>query len=184
MKRSEAGRRKIRRINNAAWFAIMITASELAGFFAAHAIWCVSDGETLIPMLAYIHESGERKMERLDFDDFVVCVDYGKERLLSNDMNADDAALLYDGRIPIGATKLDAIVIEVKTYFSPKSEFVIAVPYTLKSSGRFLVHRPKILGWNHCEDFDMNAVLESFFKGVSAHEKGSQIWNNSLDESK
>ncbi|HEY7423157.1 MAG TPA: hypothetical protein VH682_02845 [Gemmataceae bacterium] len=27
----------------------MITASELAGFIAAHAIWCVSDADSLTP---------------------------------------------------------------------------------------------------------------------------------------
>lgn len=31
----------------------MITASELAGFIAAHAIWCVSDADGLVPMVAF-----------------------------------------------------------------------------------------------------------------------------------
>lgn len=46
----------------------MISASKLAGFFAAHAIWCVSDGETLIPMLAYTTADDERKVDRLVSD--------------------------------------------------------------------------------------------------------------------
>lgn len=29
-----------------------------------------------------------------------------------------------------------------------------------------------------------NAALNSFFQGVAEHEKGSRIWNDSLDESK
>ncbi len=99
-------------------------------------------------------------------------------------MNADDAVLLYDTRIPIDNTKLDAILIEIKAYFSPQSQFVLAVPYIPKSSGRFLVHRPKVLAWEGCDDFEMNSALEAFFKGVVAHEKGSEIWNNALDESK
>ena len=49
----------------------MITASELAGFFAAHAIWCVSDGDTLTPMLAYSTAEGERQMVRLDVNEGV-----------------------------------------------------------------------------------------------------------------
>ena len=44
---------------------MVIAAARLAGFFAAHAIWSVSDGATLIPILAYTTESGERHMERL-----------------------------------------------------------------------------------------------------------------------
>jgi hypothetical protein len=34
----------------------MITASELAGFIAAHAIWCVSDADGLVPMVAFSTE--------------------------------------------------------------------------------------------------------------------------------
>ena len=94
----------------------MITASELAGFFAAHAIWCVSDGDTLIPMLAYTTEDGERKMERFAHDELADAVEYGKQKLASNEMDANDAVLLYDGRIPIDDDKLDAIIIEMRAY--------------------------------------------------------------------
>ncbi len=34
----------------------MHNSARLAGFFAAHAIWCVSDGGPLIPMVAYDSE--------------------------------------------------------------------------------------------------------------------------------
>lgn len=101
----------------------MITASELAGFFAAHAIWSVSDGETLIPMLAYTTEGGDRKMERLVGDD-------------------------------------------------------------LDESPRFRVHKPKLLEWSHCEDFDQRSALDAFFRGVDAHEQGAAGWNAALDQSK
>src|SRR5215475_9631314 len=127
------------------WKTRMITASKLAGFFAAHAIWCVCDGETLIPMLAYTTDD-ERAMERIIInDDLEASVAYGKEKLDSNQMDADDAVLLYDGRIPIGSEKVDAIVIEMRAYLSPGSDAVMAVPYTPKSSGAFRVHRPKLL---------------------------------------
>jgi hypothetical protein len=163
----------------------MKSASELAGFFAAHAIWCVSDGDTLTPMLAYTTADDERKMERLLIDDDLeASVAFGKERLGSNEMDANDAVLLYDGRITLGGEKLDAIIIEMRAYFSPDSEATIAVPYTPKSSGKFRVHKPKLLQWKRCEDFDMNFALQSFFEGVDKHEKGSTIWNKCLDESK
>jgi len=61
---------------------------------------------------------------------------------------------------------------------------VIAVPYTPKTSGRFLVHKPKLLAWENCDDFDVNAAFHSFFEGVDEHEQGSKIWNECLDESK
>ena len=162
----------------------MITASELAGFFAAHAIWCVSDGDTLIPMLAYTTEDDERKMERFAHDELADAVEYGKQKLASNEMDANDAALLYDGRIPVDGDKLDAIIIELRAYFSPDSTAVMAVPYTPKSTGQFRVHKPKLLAWENCDDFDLDYAMESFFEGVAGHEKGSQIWDKCLDESK
>jgi hypothetical protein len=163
----------------------MITASELSGLFAAHAIWCVSDGATLIPMLAYTTTDGERNMERLMIrDDLEASVAYGKEKLQSNPMDANDGALLYDGRITLGSQKVDAIIIEMRAYFSPDSEAIIAVPYTPKSSGKFRVHKPKLIAWENCDDFDMNAALQAFFKGVDSHEEGAKVWNACLDESK
>jgi hypothetical protein len=162
----------------------MIAAFKLAGLFAAHAVWCVSDGETLIPMLAYTTADDERQMERLVLNDLESSVACGKNKLESNEMDANDAVLLYDGRIPIGKEKVDAIIIEMRAYFSPGSEAIMALPYTPKASGRFRVHKPKLLAWKNCDDFDMNAALQSFFEGVAGHEKGAKIWNDCLDESK
>lgn len=163
----------------------MITATELAGFFSAHAIWSVSDGETLIPILAYIDENDERKMERLLInEDLESSVNHGKKKLNSNEMDANDAVLLYDGRITIENEKIDAILVEIRSYFSPGSEATLAIPYTPKSSGKFLVHKPKLIQWDNCDDFDMNLALEAFFEGVARHEKGAKVWNDSFDETK
>ena len=162
----------------------MITASELAGFFAAHAIWCVSEGDTLIPMLAYTTLDGQRKMDRLVFDNPADAVAFGRMKLASNEMGADDCVLVYDGRIPVGNEKLDAIILELRTVFSPNSQMTIAIPYTPKHIQPFRVHKPKLLEWEHCEDFDLDYAFESFFKGMAGHEKGAEIWNTSVDESK
>ena len=60
----------------------MITAFNLAGFFAAYAIWCVSDSEGLVPMFAYTDEHGDSKMDRLVVEnDLEKSVQLGKTRL-------------------------------------------------------------------------------------------------------
>ncbi len=162
----------------------MIAASELAGYFAAHAIWCVSDGVTLIPMLAY-SKGDERQMERMAHEELSEAVEIGKEKLELNPMDAEDAVLAYDGRITIEDEKLDAILLELRAYFTPASKAVIAIPYTPKSRRMlFRVHKPKLLEWEQCDDFDIDAVFEAFFNGVSDHDKGFEIWNKCLDESK
>jgi len=135
-------------------------------------------------MLARVGEDGTRSMDRLVMNDLAAAVASGRRGLDLNDADANDAALVYDGRIPLGTDKIDAIIIEIRAYFSPQSEAVIAVPYAPKSSGRFRVHKPKLLQWKNCDDFDMKAVPGSFFESVAEHEKGSSLWNASLDESK
>ena len=164
----------------------MITACELAGFFAAHAIWSVSDGGALVPILAYTTGDDERKMERLAQDDVAEAVASGKDRLTSNEMDAIDGVLLFDGRISFDdEDELDAIIIEIRTYFSLDSEAVLAVPYSPASeSGDFRVHKPKLVEWKDCDDFDLETAMDAFFKGVDSHDEGSKVWSEALDESK
>src|SRR5882724_9377927 len=97
----------------------MITASELAGFIAAHAIWCVSDADSLTPMLAFTTEDGERKLERLAGEDLQTAVEYGRQRLDDDPLGANDGVLAYDGRIRGAGGKLDAIILEMRSYGFP-----------------------------------------------------------------
>jgi hypothetical protein len=83
----------------------MITAFELAGFIAAHAIWCVSEADGLIPIVAFTNESGERELERLALDDIGAAVEHGRKRLEADPLTANDGVLAYDGRIVIGGGK-------------------------------------------------------------------------------
>jgi hypothetical protein len=112
----------------------MITASELAGFIAAHAIWCVSEEDGLTPMVAFATEDGERKLERLVFDDAGTAVERGRQRLDADPFSANDGVLAYDGRITVEDGKLDAIILEMRSYGFPRAKAVIAVPYTPVSS--------------------------------------------------
>ncbi|HEX5106097.1 MAG TPA: hypothetical protein VFV87_19895 [Pirellulaceae bacterium] len=134
-------------------------------------------------MLAYTTEDGSRKMDRLVANDAAQSVEQGKRRLESNEMDAIDAVLLYDARIPLQDRKSDAIIAELRAYFSPDSVAMIAVPYTPKDNGAFRVHRPKVLVWESCEDFDLDAAMESFWQGVDEHEEGAKVWNSHLDQS-
>jgi hypothetical protein len=161
----------------------MITASELAGFIAAHAIWTISDAEGLIPILAFTTEDGQRKLERLASDDLPAAVEHGRKRLEDDPFRAADGVLAYDGRITTAEGKRDAIILEIRSYALPWAKAMIAVPYSPLESGRFRVHKPKLLEWERCEDFDLEVAFGAFFRGVAAHEQGARIWDVSLDES-
>src|SRR6516164_5654991 len=104
----------------------MITASELAGFIAAHALWCVSDADGLIPMVAFTTEDGERTLERLVFDDAGDAIEHGRRRLEEDPLDANDGVLAYDGRITARGGKLDAIILEMRSYGFPSAKATIA----------------------------------------------------------
>src|SRR6476469_3052357 len=103
-------------------------------------------------MLAYTDQDDKRILNRLLDADLGAAVAHGKQQLESNPMDANDAVLLYDGRITLGETKHDAIIVEMRAYFSPQSEAALAIPYPPKASGAFRVHRPKLIAWKNCED--------------------------------
>jgi hypothetical protein len=162
----------------------MITASELAGFIAAHAVWCLSDADSLIPMLAFTTQDGQRVLERLVGEDLQAAVEYGRQRLDDDPLGANDGVLAYDGRIQVTGGKQDAVLLEMRFYGFPWAKATIAVPYSPRSTGRFRVHRPELVQWERCEDFDLDPALYAFFRGVATHEQGAKIWDAALDENR
>ena len=162
----------------------MNATGELAGFFAAHAVWCVSDAETLVPIFAYESSDGSRQMERLEADQLQDAVRHGKDRLTSNLESASRAVLVYDGFVTLADGKTDALIIDAMDYGPPGAGFTVAVPYRhAADAAGFAVFRPKFLGFEGMEP-SWGAIGEAFFRGVERHEKGAAVWNASLDQSR
>src|ERR1700730_8404526 len=123
----------------------MFASALLAGFFAAHAVWSVSEGETLVPIYAYIDPSGGRHLERLVTGTFEGSVDEGRKWLAENPHHALCAVLIFDGFIPLADGKTDALVLEIANYGDAAASVTMAVPYVPKSTkAAFKVYRPKI----------------------------------------
>jgi len=161
----------------------MDAAAKLAGFFAAHGIWCVSDGEVLIPLLGIESGDGTRKMLRLASDQAEQGVAEGKEKLSQNPDGAARAVLVYDGFVTFEGGKLDALLVDFHLYGELPRSVLMAVPYRPSGDPKgFAVHRPKFLSFTGPEP-DFEAVGKSFFEGVDCHEKGAKVWNECLDES-
>jgi hypothetical protein len=157
---------------------------EHAGFFAAHAIWCVSDGGPLTPMLAFQRPGGERGMIRLAAERLEVGVEKGREWLADNSEGATLAVLIYDGFITLESGKTDALFIEAVRYRPIRTEFKMAVPYRNSDSPQgFAVYRPKFLDHDDAEP-DFGKLGEAFFHGVDRHEEGAKVWNASFDQSR
>jgi hypothetical protein len=159
-------------------------AFELAGFFAAHAVWCVSVGETLVPLGAWEDERGQRSLVRFTADRLEQGVEQGKEWLECNAAGAERAVLIYDGFVPVEGVRTDALIVDVRDHSLGRASLCV-VPYRhAKDPKGFAVHKPKFSFRERPDEAEATQIGEAFFRGIAAHEKGAEVWNRSLDESK
>ena len=162
----------------------MERALELAGFFAAHGIWCVSDGEPLTPLLAEESAANGRKMLRFSADQLEDSVSQAQAHLESNPNGSDRSALVYDGYLRLPTGKTDALFVVIRWYAEPSATLTLAVPYrNAESRAGFAVHRPKFLDWQGSGTPDHTVVWQAFFKGVDSHEEASALWEEYSDDS-
>lgn len=169
----------------------MREAADFAGFFAAHAVWSVSEGETLIPIYAFVDADGQRKMERMGHPRLEEGVSAGQQRLEDETEAAAAKVLIFDGRITLEGGKIDSLIIEWRSSSESPGRMVVAVPYTpaskkgfFRKKTPFAVHRPKVLEASDNWRDSIEEMFAAFFAGVSKHEHGGKIWNDHLDESK
>ena len=159
--------------------------AQLAGFFASHAIWCVSEGVTMPPLIAYEDVAGQRTVLQLPVDDMQAAIRYGRDWMDENPEEAMRAVLLFDGRITLPTGKTDAILLEASLLLPERENFSMAIPYRhAKDPAGFAVHRPKFIAFDHPDPAEaVELVGGPFFQGVHDHEHGGKIWDDALDES-
>lgn len=155
-------------------------AEEFAGFLMAHAVWSVSTGDTLTPMIGYVKD-GERALLQIADGDIKKRVADGQAWMETNPEDAERAVLIHDGFVRLPSGRTDALVSYIREYGPPPMSLQIVVPYRNAKSGRFAVHRPKFQAFSGIPD--LAALGDAFFRGINSHEHGGRIWNEHLDQS-
>jgi hypothetical protein len=164
--------------------AAMFETARLAGFFAAHGIWSVSDGATLTPLVGFEHASGDRGMDRFAHNDVGAGAQAGQEALQTNQHGAVRAVLVVDGYLHLPGGRTDALIIDAVEYGPAGRSFKMGVPYRLKASPKgFAVHRAKFIEVVGVNKQDYPALADAFFTGVDSHERAAPIWNANFDPS-
>lgn len=157
----------------------------MAGFYAAHGVWSVADGETLIPMLGYVGADGGQGMDRLVFDDVADAARTGQAALEEGRDGRVRAALVVDAFLHLDRAKVDALIVDAVEYGPVRRSLKMAVPYRPQSSSQgFAVFRPKFIEVAGVDVPDYTALADAFFSGVDSHERAAAVWNEHLlDES-
>jgi hypothetical protein len=161
----------------------MIETAALAGFFAAHGIWSISDGETLIPILGYEHADGGRGWDRYCFDDVADGARAAQEALEVNEIGAARAVVVADAYVHLDTGKVDALVIETTRYGLTPGSIEMAVPYRPATDpAGFAVYRPVFFQATGFDHPYYDTLADAFFAGVDSHEQGAAVWNAHLDQ--
>ena len=110
-------------------------------------------------------------------------VEAGRNNLARNPNGAARAVLVCDGFITLPAGKVDALLLDIRSYGPPCQSMTMAVPYRPAANGQtFVVFRPKFLSCDLPAP-DYQALGSAFFEGVDSHAKGAAVWSKHLDES-
>lgn len=163
--------------------AAMRETARLAGYFAAHGIWSVFDGGTLVPLLGYEQADGSRGMDRFVFDDIAAAAQAGQDALEANRRGSARAVLVIDAYVQLGMGRTDALIAEAVEYGPARQWVKTAVPYRPRSApGGFAVYRPKFIEVIGVNEPDYAALADAFFAGVDSHEQAAAVWNAHLDQ--
>lgn len=158
--------------------AAMQEACKMAGRLAAHAVLSVSDGELLVPIYGYLTGDGQTRMVRLASDTAQEAMEEGQQMYAGNRWDAAGGFWAVDGFITLpDVGKVDALLINICTYAEPRQELRMAIPYRhAQSSGGFAVFKPKLLGIEHLQKSDLQALMDAFYRGRDEHAQAAPVW--------
>lgn len=155
---------------------------ELAGYFLAHAVWSVSDGDALIPMVG--HETqGKRGLVRFAGPELQEAATKAQQFVDANPQGATRACAIIDAFVTLGDRRTDALVVTAVRYAAPKRTLQVILPYRPAKAGQtFAVFKPKFTQFDG-EPAELDGAVEAFFRGVDGHAEAAKVWNAHLDQS-
>jgi hypothetical protein len=162
----------------------MNEAVRLAGFLAAHAVKCVSEGKSLTtPLVVVENEEGKTRFVQVEAATSEEAV--AKATQFMDDLGSGTvrAVMAFEAYLNLPPGKTDAIFLEARQYAPERQQIFIALPFRLpKSPGGFAVFRPKFIAYE--DNAPPLSALSDFFQGAKAHPPGGAIWRKHLDESR
>ncbi|ADV28644.1 hypothetical protein Psesu_2818 [Pseudoxanthomonas suwonensis 11-1] len=155
----------------------MERAAELGGFYAAHGLWFIAEGEPLVPLLGQDTPVQGQDILRFRGDDPEQAVARACAHLDANPHGVERAILVHDGQFESDGGTAEALIAMVRCYREPRSTLVIALPYRRAQPGQdFGLLRPRVLGWEGEPRPNWHALMGAFFRGFQMHTAAAQVW--------
>lgn len=150
----------------------------MAGYFAAHAIWSVSDGELLIPIVGFLRADNSRHMERLVMGS-VDAVALGHQKIIQLDADTAGGVFINDGMVTLDSGKTDALLVTIRPAADAAKKLDLLIPYRhAKHPDGFAVHRLKLTALEGIEQDLVSGLMQAFVAGLESHEQGARIWRD------
>jgi hypothetical protein len=158
----------------------MEQAFTLAGFFAAHALTKIANGEAVPPFLGTHTKDGKRMLQRFSDDDRNNALKEGRQ-MLRNYIAAPESVLAYQRLIRLPEGRANALFLEIQAHYPGIATAIMAVPFRPASrTVEFAIHRPKLLEVP-AHYTEINILGTAFLSGINQHPKGSLLWSERLD---
>ena len=155
---------------------------EMAGYWMAHALWSVMDGETLIPILGYLHSDESRSMQRLAMGS-TEAVALGEQRISSLQGTDIGAAFIKDALVTLPTGKTDCLCLDIRFAGDQVRKLQFLLPY--RNAGHrqgFAVHRLKINRWDGFSVGEVDVLTQALLDGIGSHEQGGALWRDSYSD--
>src|SRR5262249_12884892 len=150
-------------------------------FFVAHAVWCVSNGDALVPLIGYEDSAGWTLLRLLD-KRLEAAVERGERWIERNPQRVARAALVFDGHFIGGEEHTAGVGVRIVDSSLGLGRAKTPLPYRRMDSPKgFAVHRPKFRDEGENEDI-VDQLMPAFFRGSDLHAEGATVWRTHLDE--
>lgn len=158
--------------------------AQLAGFVAAHAILCVSEGKSLtMPLLVIEKEEGGTQFIEVTGHSSEEAVAKGEKLMQRPPSGARRAVLAFEVFLNLPPGKTDAIFLHACCFRAEPQRLYVAVPFRAANRpGGFAVFRPKFIMYE--DETLAPGTLDDFLRGVALYPPGQVVWKAHLDESR
>lgn len=156
---------------------------QLAGFVAAHAIRCISEGKSLtMPLLVIEKDEGAQFIE-VTAPSSEEAVRKAERLMKKPGPGARRGLVAVEAFLNLPTGQTDAILLHGRCYEPPSPALFMAVPFRpAGAAGGFAVFRPKFIAYEG--EAVPPGALDAFWRGVALYPPGEAVWKAHQDDSR